>query len=115
MVGSQAKELVRRHLGYLWLKAGNDFEKKKSIKAAILRFERDFGKSDDYARITRGQLADLLLKSKGETYATPSGQAFTDETGTWKNAVTTMRLKYAFKWKDQFAERYFQPDKTITV
>lgn len=42
MVGSQAKELVRRHLGYLWLKAGSDFEKKKSIKAAILRFERDF-------------------------------------------------------------------------
>lgn len=42
MVGSQAKELVRRHLGYLWLKAGNDFEKKKSIKASILRFERDF-------------------------------------------------------------------------
>lgn len=65
--------------------------------------------------MTRGQLADLLLKSKGETYALSSGQAFTDETGTWKDTVTTMRLKYAFKWKDQFAERYFQPDKTITV
>lgn len=35
---------------------------------AILRFERDFGKSDDYAKITRGQMADLLIKYKGEEY-----------------------------------------------
>lgn len=115
MVASQAKELIRRHLGYQWLKAGNDFAKKKAIGAAILRFERDFGKSDDFARMTRGQLADLLLKSKGDAYAAADGQSFTDETGTWKSAVTTMRVKYAFKWKDQFGERYFQPDKTVTV
>ncbi len=42
MVGSQAKELIRRYMGYRWLKAGNDYAKKKSIGAAILRFERDF-------------------------------------------------------------------------
>ena len=116
LTGAQAKELVRRYLGYRWLKAGNDFGKKKSIGAAILRFERDFGKSDDYARITRGQLADLLLGGKGVPYAaeTPD-RGFTDETGTWKSAVRTMRITFGFKWQDQFGERYFQPDKNVTV
>ncbi|MDQ1344242.1 MAG: Peptidase protein [Patescibacteria group bacterium] len=115
MTGKQAKELVRRYLGYRWLKAGNDFAKKKVIGAALLRFERDFGKTDDFARISRGQLADLLLRAKGETPATDGSKGFTDEAGIWKDAVATMRVKYAFKWKDQFAERYFQPDKTITI
>lgn len=41
-VGSHAKELIRRYMGYRWLKAGDDHAKKKSIGAAILRFERDF-------------------------------------------------------------------------
>ena len=115
MVGSQAKELVRRYLGYRWLKAGNDFTKKKLIGAALARFERDFGKTDDFARISRGQLADVLFRAKGETAASDDLRGFTDETGIWKDAVATMRTRYAFKWKDQFAERYFQPDKTITV
>lgn len=29
--------------------------------------------------------------------------------------MATLRSKYAFRWQDQFGERYFQPDKTITV
>ncbi len=42
LVGSGAKELIRRYLGYRWLKAGDDYAKKKSIGADIVRFERDF-------------------------------------------------------------------------
>lgn len=26
-----------------------------------------------------------------------------------------MRVRYAFKWKDQFGDRYFQNDKVLTV
>lgn len=40
---------------------------------------------------------------------------FVDETGTWKDAVATMRVRYGFKWKDQFGDRYFQGDKVVTV
>ena len=29
--------------------------------------------------------------------------------------MTTLRTTYKFKWQDQFGERYFQPDKAITV
>lgn len=29
--------------------------------------------------------------------------------------MITLRTKYNFAWLDQFGERYFQPDKTITV
>lgn len=115
MVASQAKELVRRYSGYRWLKAGNDFTRKRAIKVGLARFEQDFGKSDDFARMTRGQLADLLLRAKGETPASDGSKGFTDETGTWKDAIATLRVKYGFKWTDQFGERYFQPDKTVTV
>lgn len=27
----------------------------------------------------------------------------------------TLRTKYSFQWQDQFGERYFQPDKAITI
>jgi len=29
--------------------------------------------------------------------------------------ITTLRLRYDFVWKDQFAARYFQSDKSITI
>lgn len=115
MVASQAKELVRRYLGYRWLKAGTDFAQKKSIAASLARFERDFGKTDDFARISRGQLADLLLRAKGTVPSSDGSKGFTDENGTWKDAVATLRVKHSFRWRDQFGERYFQPDKTVTI
>lgn len=57
----------------------------------------------------------MLLKAKNEGYADQSGTPFVDESGTWKDAVATMRVRYAFKWKDQFGDRYFQNDKVLTV
>jgi hypothetical protein len=115
MVGAQAEELLRRYLGYRWLKAGDDFTKKKAAADRIAAFEKEFKTFDDYARISRGQLSEMLLRAKGDTLIVNTEKSFTDEAGAWKNAVTTLRLRYAFKWKDSFGERYFQPDKTITV
>ncbi len=115
LVGSGAKELIRRYLGYRWLKAGNDFAKKKSVGADIVRFERDFGKTDDFARITRGQLAGLVFEYKREPISTSGGTPFVDEGGAWRDVIATLRIRYSFQWKDQFGARYFQPDKTVTV
>ena len=57
----------------------------------------------------------MILKAKNEAPTEETGSAFVDESGTWKSAVTTMRVRYGFKWKDQFGDRYFQPDKVLTV
>ncbi len=55
------------------------------------------------------------MKAKNEGYEAQAGAPFVDETGTWKDAVATMRVRYGFKWKDQFGDRYFQADKVVTV
>jgi hypothetical protein len=120
MVASQAKELVRRYLGYRWLKAGSNLAQKKAIAARLAEFETDFRNWSDFDRVSRGQLTDLILRAKGETppatiLASAIGRPFTDESGTWKGAVAAVRTRYAFQWKDQFGQNYFQPDKTVTV
>ena len=109
------KDLLRRYLAYRFLKMGDDSVRKKAVSEKMASFEKEFKNLDDYRRISRGELADALLRAKGDPIVTNGEKVFLDETGTWKNAITTLRTNFAFKWKDQFGENYFQPDKTITV
>ncbi len=115
LVGANLKELVRRYLGYRYLKAGNDFATKKAMAERIVLFEKEFATMDDYRRISRGELANALLRASGTAIVPASGRGFTDETGAWKDSISTIRETFAFKWKDQFGQNYFQPDKIATV
>lgn len=115
LTGANMKDLVRRYLGYRFLKAGNDQNAKTDVARTIRNFEKEFASVDDYGRISRGQLADILLRAKGVSMTVTPERGFTDEAGNWKNAVATMRTVFDFKWKDQYGAHYFQPDKTVTI
>lgn len=115
LIGKQAKELVRNTLAHLFLKAGNDQMKKQQIFKKTKDFEVCALKIDDYKKISRAEFASLVVGIIDGSPIVNSDQKWLDETGEYKNMITTLRVRYAFLWKDQFGERYFQSDKNITV
>lgn len=121
LIGKQAKELIRNTLAHLFLKAGDDQVKKQQIFARTKDFETRMTRLDDYKKISRAEFASLVVGAvNGSPIVnednTPMGTGkWIDEAGEYKDMITTLRIRYNFLWKDQFATRYFQSDKSITV
>lgn len=70
---------------------------------------------NDFSTMSRAAFADLLFNAIGTTRYHTLDKKWIDETGPYKDVMTTLRTGYSFAWKDGFSDRYFQPDKTITI
>ncbi len=78
-------------------------------------FESQARAIDDYEKISRAKFASLVVAAIDGAPITNTDKKWIDEMGEYKDAITTLRVRYRFVWKDQFAERYFQVNKSITV
>lgn len=113
---NKAESMISRMLSYRVLKAGNNAFMKKEARKRLESFKSEI-KSQSFKTLTRGEFADLLLKSlaitdiKNPTYKNP----YLDQNGSYKETLSILRSEFGFSWQDQFGDRYFQPDKTITV
>lgn len=115
LTGKQAKDMIRNALAYQFLKAGSDQVKKQAMLAKMKDFESFAQSIEDYKSITRDQFAALAVRGIDGAPLVNADKKWLDETGKYKDMITTLRVRYGFLWKDQFADRYFQSDKTITV
>ncbi len=115
LIGKQAKELVRNALAHLFLRSGDNQIKKQQILLRMKDFETRAMKFDDYKKISRAEFAGLVVGILDGPPLVIEEKKWIDEAGEYKNMITTLRLRYDFAWKDQFATRYFQSDKSITV
>jgi hypothetical protein len=97
------------------LRAGNDQTKKQQILARMKDFEARIMNMDDYEKVSREKFAGLVIDTVDGSPMVLTDKKWIDETGVYKDMITTLRVRYSFLWKDQFAERYFQGDKNITV
>lgn len=70
---------------------------------------------DDYKKISRAEFASLVVGAVNGSPIINEDKKWIDEAGEYKDMITTLRIRYNFLWKDQFATRYFQSDKSITV
>jgi len=78
-------------------------------------FETGANKIEDYKKLSRAEFANLVIASIDGNVISVEDKKWIDEKGDYKDIITTLRTRYGFIWKDQFAERYFQPDKEITI
>lgn len=115
LLGKQAKEMIRNSLAHLFLKAGTDQLRKQQILARMKTFEARASAIDDYKSVTRAEFASLVVGIVDGSPLVSSEKKWIDETGEYKDMITTLRVRYGFSWKDQFAEHYFQSDKSITI
>lgn len=115
LLGNQAKEITQNALAHLFLKAGTDQMKKQLLLARMKTFETRASTIDDYKPISRAEFASLVVDIVDGLPLITTDKKWIDETGEYKNAMTTLRVRYSFMWKDQFADHYFQADKNITV
>jgi hypothetical protein len=107
--------MMKNYLAYTYLRAGSDIARKNQIAVQIKALDSRISSIDDYVKITRGDLACFLLSVVDPSFIINSDRKWIDESGTNKNIMTTLRLRYNFKWRDKFGERYFQPDKILTI
>lgn len=115
LLGIQAKDMIRNALAYAFLKAGSDQTKKQAVLLRMKHFEAYALSVEDYKSITRERFAGLVVTGLDGSLVVSPDKKWLDETGKYKDMITTLRVRYGFSWKDQFADRYFQSDKTITV
>ncbi len=115
LIGKQAKELIQNTLAHIFLRAGNDQVKKQQIFTKMKDFEVRAKTIDDYKKISRAEFAGLVIEIIDGSPIVNADKKWLDETGEYKDMITTLRIRYSFSWKDQFAERYFQSTKDITV
>lgn len=115
LIGKQAKELIRNSLAYLFLKAGNDQNKKQQMIVRMKDFESRAAAFDDYKTISRAEFAGLVVNIIDGPPIVTGDKKWMDETGAYKDMITTLRVRYGFVWRDNFGARYFQSDKNITI
>lgn len=115
LLGKQAKEMIRNALAYMFLKAGTDQTKKERLVARMKEFDARAEKIDDYGKMSRAQFAGLVVGILDGSPVVTADKKWVDENGEYKSVITTLRIRYDFVWKDDFAARYFQSDKNITV
>lgn len=115
MIGKQAKEMTRNYLAYTFLRAGSDKTLKAKIAVRIKDSETRIASTDDYVKMTRASFARLTLDVLDPNLIITPDKKWIDESGEYKDTMTTLRLRYDFKWRDNFSDRYFQPDRLITI
>lgn len=89
--------------------------KKRTILMKMKNFDTYSQSVEDYKSMTREQFAGLVITGIDGSPLVTSDKKWLDEAGKYKDAITTLRVRYRFFWKDQFGERYFQSSKNITV
>ncbi|MDD2487749.1 MAG: M23 family metallopeptidase [Candidatus Gracilibacteria bacterium] len=113
--GKQVKEILNNYLSYEYLRSGDNLTKKGDIITRLKQMNKNFSSIDDNKTISRGEFIKIFFDNLGISIVKNSNKVFLDETGNYKDYITTIREKFNFSWKDQFGIRYFQPDKSITI
>ena len=114
-VWSDAKELINNLLAYEFLKSWNDIDRKNRVIAQLKRFYKNAQKIDDNKKIARWEFIKILFDNLWFIVDSWGKELLYDEKWTYKDYMITARTKYQFRWKDQYSEHYFQPDKTLTI
>lgn len=107
------REFLLRVLDYQILKAGTNKVKRQLALNNRELFLRS-SKSLESKKWSRGAFAELFLKSLRIPTETGNPR-WMDAKGTFQDTLTVLDSKYRFQWQDQFGEKYFQPDKIITL
>lgn len=102
LIGRQSKEIIENYTSHLFLRAGDDLVLKKQIVASIEDFNTEIRRVDDFARMTRGDFAKLLLGAVNAPLVQTDEKKWIDELGAYKDVITTLRKRYNFAWKDSF-------------
>lgn len=114
LINKQARDLVYNFGVYLSLRSGDDFDRKTLLQKYLDALAK-LPVGDEYATVTRGQFAKMLLAAYPIPLVQNTDKKWIDESGIYKDYMTTLRQNYHFAWRDQFGDRYFQSDKEITV
>ena len=115
LIGKQAKEIIANYGAHIYLRAADNLVLKQQIVASLQDFGLQIHVVDDYANMTRGMFAKLLLRAASIELIHTTDKKWIDEVGEYKDVLTTLRMRYNFTWKDSFAEHYFQTEKVITI
>ncbi len=114
--GKQAKEIVGNVLGYAYLKSGDNRALKQKFLQIIVKWNEGVGTIGDYETVSRGRFAKLLMDALSDPRdIETSGKKWVDERGNYEAEMRTLRVRDGFAWRDGFGDRYFQPDKTLTI
>lgn len=114
LLWSQLKEIINNYLSYEYLRSWNNIDRKKLVLNKIAKFREDYFALNDYKKMTRWEMIKILSDVFSIEVINSWNVAFLDEKWDYKNYITTVRVNW-FRWKDQFSDNYFQPDKNITI
>lgn len=115
LIWSQVKDIINNYYSYEYLRAWNDMEKKANIVQKIKDSQTRLAIVDNYKKITRWEFTKMIFENLWINIEKNAEAKLLDEKWFYKDYITTLRNNFSFKWKDQFAENYFQPDKNISV
>lgn len=115
IIWKQIKEILINYLSYEFLRAWNNYTRKTQIIQKINQTKINFTSLNDYNKFNRAEFAKIIFDNLWLNLIKNNDKIFIDETGDYKDYITTLRIKYKFSWKDQFKDRYFQKDKNITI
>lgn len=115
IIGKQVKDIIYNYYAYEYLRSWNNENKKKSTLDRLSNAQKILGGINDYDKISRWKYSKLMFDCLNIGLSNNTTVKYLDEKWNYKNYITTLRINYWFKWKDQFAENYFQPDKNITI
>jgi len=111
----QIKEIINSYYWYEFLRAWDSSYKKNAALINLEKAKKLLAEIKDYDKITRWKYAKIIIECLNINIYSWNSAKFLDEKWDFKKYITTLRINYWFKWKDQFSENYFQPDKNITV
>lgn len=72
-----------------------------------------FPESKNGQPLKRAEAASVWMRALSINTFKTRGTAYLDEKGEYASTIATLRLS-GFQWKDQFAEKYFQPESLLT-
>jgi hypothetical protein len=111
----QVKEIISNFLTYEFLRAWDNISQKNKIKKFLINYNSQSKFINDYNKISRWEFIKIFLNTIWTELILNDSKTFIDEQWEYKDYITTLNYKFNFKWKDQFGDRYFQPNKFITI
>lgn len=112
---SQIKDLINNYYAYEFLRSWDNLIKKNVVLNNLRNSQNILKSINDNEKLTRWKMTKIIFDCLKIDKLNNSTTKFIDEKWEYKNDITTLRIIYWFKWKDQFWENYFQPDKAITI
>lgn len=112
--GKQLKNLIDNYVWYELLKAWLNRSKREIALSKSDKWSGIRNNFDDYRFFTRWEASKILFNVLWlDIY--PIQEKYLDQKWDFEKYISTLTQKYNFKWKDQFWEKYFQPNKKITI